>query len=207
MILAKEFLARAMQKFSERRLCCIDERTPWGALHMAGSGILRGLAQAARISLKAKVDIVTSHANCGAAGLWAKNAGFDPADGDQHGQEFSQKLAKKLGAGYDHIDFSQLAGPADRHISRVIYYVGAPYFDQTRADGLPAGFTISRFWSGKKDAVEEVKIAISIVLGEHGLGQKITASDPLVLCAINVPSDELKPLAEGYNGRVVVENY
>ncbi|MDO8560120.1 MAG: hypothetical protein Q7S23_03770 [bacterium] len=198
----------------ERWLCCIDEGCP-GGVNLAGSGILLGVEGAARIAHDAGVTAITSHEECGAAKLWAKQSGKNAETSDDYGKEFSAELAKKLGVSYCHLPLSEMTRPAGLHVARVIYYDGTGTFDPARLPELPPGFVISRRYLDTEYALRECGIAISIALGDHGFGARFTPKEPLLIVAIGHPTDpalsleklraELEPVAAAEGPRVAVD--
>lgn len=201
-------------QLTDRFLRCIDEGCP-GGVHLAGSGILLGVEEAAKIGQTAGVTAVTSHQECGAATLAARQAGQDPAQSDEYGQQFAAELARRLGVSYCHLPISEMARPAGRHIARVVYYDGTGRVDPARAVGLPAGFVISRRYLTTDYARRECEIAVRLALGDHGFGILITPQEPLLIILLGHPTDaafSLEPLraevahvAQRHSGRVRVD--
>lgn len=205
---------KAAFQLSDRFLRCIDEGCP-GGVHLAGSGILLGVEEAAKIGQAAGVTAVTSHEECGAATLAAQQAGVDPAQSDEYGQRFAAELAQRLGVSYCHLPLLEMARPAGRHIARVVYYDGTGRFDPARAGGLPAGFVISRRYLTADYARRECEIAVRMALGDHGFGTFITPQEPLLIILLGHPTDaalsleqmraEVAPVAQLHGGRVRVD--
>lgn len=201
---------------ADRWLRCIDEGTP-GGVHLAGSGILLGVEEAANIARAAGVTAVTSHEECGAAKLWATQQGKEVRCSDDHGKQFAAEVAKRLGVSYCHLPIAEMSRPAGLHVARVIYYDGTGKFDPSHVPQLPPGFVISRRYVTAKYASQECAIALSIALGDHGLGTLFTPHDPLLLVAIGHPSDaplsqqhlrsEVTSVAESHGGRVIVDGF
>jgi len=163
---------------------CIDEGTP-GGVHLAGSGILLGVDKAAEILKQAGVTEITSHDECGAAGIYARQNGLDPSKSDEYGKEFARKLAEKTGLPYTkHIPIKEMARPSGFHSARVAYYDGTGKFDCSLVEGLPGGFVVNRRYLDKSYALEEMKVCISIATGDHGFGSLITPEAPFLLVAV-----------------------
>lgn len=198
----------------DRWLCCIDEGCS-GGVNLAGSGILLGIERAAAIAKAAGVTAVTSHEECGAAKLWAIQAGKDSSASDDYGKQFAAALAKQLDISYCHLPLSEMARPAGLHVARVIYYDGTGKFDPARMPELPPGFVISRRFLTQDYAIKECSIAVSIALGDHGFGKLFTPDEPLLIIVIGHPTDaalaweqlqaEVVPLARPHGRRIVID--
>lgn len=198
----------------DRWLCCIDEGCS-GGVNLAGSGILLGVEGAAAIAKAAGVTAVTSHEECGAAKLWAQQAGKDTSASDDYGKQFAAALAKQLDISYCHLPLSEMARPAGLHVARVIYYDGTGKFDPARVPEVPPGFVISRRFLTKDYAMKECEIAVSIALGDHGFGKLFTPDEPLLIIVIGHPTDtaltleklkpEVQPLAIAQGARLAVD--
>lgn len=209
-----ENLAKAFE-LRDRCLRCIDEGTE-GGVHMAGSGILNKEA-AVELVQEAGVEGIYSHAGCGAAALYAKQAGLE-VNADDLGIDWAKELAQKVGVPYQgHIGYEDMVRPAEFHIARLAYYDSTGTFDPSRIAGLPAGFVISRRYLSGDYAQKEAEIATAIALGEHGFGEKITAEAPFYLVAIGDAKgdglskealvEELSAIAKTNKGRVIAAGF
>jgi len=196
-------------ELKDRSLRCIDEGTP-GGLHCAGSGILMDESVAVEEFKKAGVDGIYSHEECGAAGIYAKQKGLDPAKSDEYGIDFAKRLAKKLNVPYKgHIGIAEMARPSGLHVARVSYYDGTGKFDPSKAKDLPNGFVVDRNHHSKEYALQEMKVSINIALGSHGFGEKFTTEQPFMLIAVGDENlkKELEPLAAEFSGRVKIDGF
>jgi len=192
----------------DRTVRCIDEGTP-GGIHFAGSGILADFEDAVAWMQAAAVDGVTSHTGCGAANLYAQRSGRDLSEAEKLGIEHAQRIAAALGVPYrGHI--TKLKRPPEYHDARVIYVDDTGTFDSDRSSGLPRGLLISRAHLNPAYALQEVEVAISITLGDHGFGERFTPASPLMLAAVR-PSRSperdaaLMQIAGKFSGRVRVD--
>jgi hypothetical protein len=196
---------------------CIDEGTP-GGVHLAGSGILLGVEKAAEALKLAGAEGITSHAECGAAGIYARTNGLDAARADDYGKEFAAKLSEKTGLPYiGHIDIGKMARPSGYHVARVAYIDGTGKFDCSLVAGLPAGFVVGRRFVSAAYALEEAKVCVGIATGDHGFGELITAGAPFVLVVIGDEAGgefgletlkkELEPLVAAGGGKVKVDGF
>jgi len=196
---------------------CIDEGTPAG-MHLAGSGILLGVDKAAEALKKAGVTEITSHDECGAAGIYARANGLDVSKSDEYGKEFARKLAEKTGLPYKkHIPIGEMARPSGFHIARVAYYDGTGKFACDWVEDLPGGFQVSRRFIDAAYALEEMKVCVGIATGDHGFGAMITPEAPFVLVVVGDSAGgefglealkkELEPLVETNGGKVKVDGF
>jgi len=137
---------------------CMDERTINFGLNLAGSGILLadiiGFYQLVdlikRINRKSeektgrkKIEKITSHESCGAAALYCKYKKLS-WDTDDHGKEFSKKLAEALSLPYEHLELST------PHTARSIYVDFTGNFSE-EPKSLPNGYNIA----ANKDFLDE----------------------------------------------------
>ncbi len=196
---------------------CMDEGTPTG-IHLAGSGILLSEEKAEEALKMADCDGVYSHAECGAAGIYAKNNGLDSGKSDEYGIEWAKKIAEKIGVPYKgHIDVSQMNRPSGLHVARVAYYDGTGRFDYSVDEKLPPGFIIGRKYVDKDYALAEAKVATSIATGGHGFGELINSEAPFLIIVIGDPNnasmsvdvlkDELNVLVAENGGKVKVDGF
>ncbi len=201
----------------DRCVRCIDEGTP-GGIHLAGSGILLKEEEAMGALERAEAGGIFSHEGCGAAKLFARRNNLDEARADEYGREWAEKLARSFGVPYKgHIALHELERPADMHIARVVYYDGTGTLGNPERAGLPKGFVISRRYTDARYAAEEAAVAVSIALGEHGFGERITADTPLVIIPVadahnpdfSLPrlKEEIRNIEEGRGKRVVVDGF
>lgn len=176
--------------FQLKDLCihCIDERVP-GGVHLAGSGTLLEEKDVLEYIKQSGATGITSHAECGAAKLAMKAKGFidpTPEEIDQFAKEWAKQISEKAGIPYiGHIEVS----PHNLHIARVAYYDGTGNFDFSQTDLLPPGFVISRRYLNRGYAKKEAAVAISIAVGDHGFGDKITPESPFIIVPIGDPSN------------------
>lgn len=201
-------------KLQDTSLRCIDEGTP-GGIHLAGSGILLDAATAAKYAESAKVDGVFSHAECGAAKLFAEKENLDPEAADEYGIEWAKTLAERLKVPYKgHIEISQMNRPSGLHDARVVYYDGTGRFDYQGSTDLPKGFVIDRKYLDQSYALQELDVAIQIALGGHGFGDKFTPESPFLAIALTEKNggldkagllSEAEGIAAKYNNRVSVQ--
>lgn len=230
-------LADAFQ--SDKCLRCIDEGTKDG-LHAAGSGIAyiktkgfdkglkgyqaidAGLTAAADAFKNANLDGIYSHEECGAAKLIYDK--FPDSfkeqlekehkikNSDEFGAYFANRLATKIGTEYKGmIKIADMARPSGHHVARFTYIDSTGTFNPS-VEGLPKGFVISRRYLEGEEMIFEADVSISIVLGSHGFGDRITAQQPHALIVIGNDGlskealiGELVPLVAKYNGRVIVD--
>jgi hypothetical protein len=171
----------------DRALRCIDGRTPGGA-RLAGSGVLLGLEKAKAFAQAAQCDRITYHEDCGAARAWAQEHSRDVSEATTCAREFAEELAQALGVPCSE---TPLVGPPGFHDEAIIYYDGTELANPARVSGLPKGFVISRAYFGDDfpAALEQVKLAASTALGEHGFGELFTPEHPLRVVAVGHPQN------------------
>jgi hypothetical protein len=188
----------ALFNLKERTLKCMDERTP-GGIHLAGAGILLGLHNAVEFVKKAKIDKVTWHKECGAVALALKKRGEKPTPDEVDGKakDFSQNLAQEAGV---EVEEEIMAGATSFHAARAVYYDNTGEFNVT--DELPPGFVISRRYLEKEYALEELKIAISIAFGQHGLDELFSVEQPLMIVAVSA-LDEIDQIDQEIEGALM----
>ena len=195
---------------ADRTIRCVDEGTP-GGLHSAGSGILLDMDKAVSLVKSASADGITSHEGCGAAALFCRQKGIDPAQADKVARQWAQKLAQAAGMPYKgHIGAEQMTRPAQFHNAVAVYYDGTGQFNPARAKMLPHGFVVSRKYFGAAD----LELCISIALGDHGFGKLFTRQNPFYVIAVSTNNNaefapeklqaEVQPLLEKYQGRVAL---
>lgn len=192
------------EKIEGGDLVCIDDgiqNDDDGIVHEAGAGILFKSDQYKNIDHRrhaykyelAEQDVVitevTSHEGCGAAAMAAKAAGFE-GDPDEFGKMWAQQLAKDLHVPHRHISAKEMERPSSLHnVTAILYCAGnTPDYKDT---GLPQMMNISRGALGNSEhALTELKVAIQILRGKHGFGERFTKEKPL---RIVVPSIQREP--------------
>ncbi len=180
-------------------LCCMDERTARGTIHVPGSGILlegpQAQAEFVQRLKDAGVEGIYSHDKCGAAKAYADKHGID--DYDAAAIAYSKDLAMQLGVEYKgHLKTS------GEHPGRVVYYDATGHVDtgsRLWQEKMPTGFTVSRNVLDRKEAREALVLAVKIAFGHHGYGPEFFSDkDPLQLIwiadplASDVSSDDLR---------------
>lgn len=211
-------------KGNDLTVCCIDEGTPYGCIRFAGSLILNQDKAEKFIPLLKNVGVmgVYSHTGCGAAQFYAKQNNLDVDKADEYGIDWAKKLAEMIGVSYKgHIGIQgtePMKRPKEFHIARVIYYDGTGRFNPDKVKDLPSGFVISRrYHLDAGSALNEVKIAISIATGNHGLGDLINKTSPIIIILIGDDNDknfsinkmkfEIGEILEEYKDKVVVDGF
>jgi hypothetical protein len=195
---------------------CMDGRVMAnGALGLAGSGILLprdpvtdlpkqeyldNLAAMAKEGKLTKLTWHRGHGGCGAAKLALKAVGNANPSEEEIGwaaKDFAVRLGKKLSEMSGKKIKVEEAAAEGHHGER-----GA-YIDMTnRLDlishmetqwQLPNGFTMNPRLSNDLDYVTaEVKVAISIAFGDHGLGEKeFTSENPFFVTIVNTRESPL----------------
>ena len=176
----------------ERSVSCVDGRTPEGALHLAGSGILLAEEHDEEIALATlrtmKLSAIYSHENCGAAALVAKLRGEDPHDGDRLGKAWAEYAAEALGIRYGgHLPVE----PKRLHPERAIYIDGTGIFNISATSLRIPGFFVShRYHQSPLNAMREVGLGITIALSDRGFGPRFTPDSPFILLIIGHPTED-----------------
>lgn len=215
---------QAAFKGNDLIVCCIDEGTAYGCIRFAGSLILNQGKVETYVEILKNIGVkgIYSHAGCGAAELFAKQNNLDIAKADEYGIDWAKKLADMFGVPYKgHISakgFEPMKRPKEFHIARVIYYDGTGRFNPDKIKDLPLGFVISRRYHLEiKDALNEVKIAISIATGSHGFGDLIDKDHPIMIISMGDRGDqnfsvekmknELDEIAKEFKDKVMVDGF
>jgi len=188
-------LPRLRQAFELEKKCvsCMDEGTP-GGTHAAGSGMLMNDVELEQYFAATKPDEVTSHEGCGAAKLYAEAHGLDIERSDHYAQEWAKHEADKRGLRYRHIAAADMERPSEGHFARTCYYDTTGTFNWDAAEGMTAGFVVSRKYMTPEYALREASVALDIAFGDHGLGTKLLSEEkPFLLVAI---AEDAKQLAE-----------
>src|SRR3989338_199799 len=176
-------------------LCCMDERTAKGTLHLGGSGILIEGADAQKAfqqRLKdAGVEGIYSHEGCGAVKLYAEQHQVD--DLEEAAKLYAQGLADQLG-----IEYKGHLKTSGEHPGRAVYLDATGKLDSGSnvwQEKMPGGFTISRNLLTSEEARDAVVLAVKIALGVHGQGMKrFSEVDPLLLVAISEDAEASEAL-------------
>jgi hypothetical protein len=175
-------------------VACADEGLNKG-LHALGGGILMDELELQNFIEKSRAIGLTSHAECGAARLaFGRNRGLTPTElskvswteVDDFAQDWTQKTARKFGLACRHISTDKMRRPQEFHPARVIYFSAADGgFNPHAIDEFPSGFVVLRYYhTGSDAALEELKICLSIALGNHGQGVNFTSEEPLLIVVI-----------------------
>lgn len=197
---------------SNTDLRCIDEGTA-GGIHLAGSGILLNINQAEEVCKKAQVSGIYSHAECGAASIYAKRENLDEEESDEFGIEWAKTLAEKLKVPYKgHIEIEKMARPSGLHIAVAAYYDGTGQFDNSKIASLPKGFVIDRKYLDSDYGKIELKTAIEIAFGSHGFGQKFNQETPFSVIVLGdnkeileTITNEAREVAASFGERIAVQ--
>lgn len=176
-------------------VCCMDERTAKGSIHIPGSGILIEQKSAqADFLLRLKAEGcrgVYSHDNCGAVKLYATQHGL--TDYNSAAKEYAKQLSQQLGVEYlGHLKTS------GEHPGRAVYIdatgrldTGSPVWQET----MPTGFAVTRGALSATQALESVMLGIKIAFGEHGYGPNMFSDkDPMTLVVIGQDAKETQAL-------------
>lgn len=209
---------------ADRTLGCMDERDDCG-VRAAGSLCLLDRAEQAEFCRKARVTGITSHAECGAVALLHRDGRqldppetLEPDQLDQYAQETVEAMAKDLGIPYlGFIGLEGMSGLSGSHIARTIYYVGVEGFNPTLLpDKLPIGFVVDRLYHQPRNALREVDVCLSIILGQHGFDGRIDKENPIYIVPVAARegdftldklSAELVQLVDQYPGLVRLEGF
>lgn len=181
------------------RVVCCDGRIErkGNEYFAAGSFILAPVEQLPAIMQKLKergVTCLTSHHDCGAAGLafsLAKDAGTVPhgiTTADDYGRFKIKEMAETYGFSYEHI------GPVhfnhSHHHERCLFIDATGKLDPTVAD-LPNSFVSHSSAFVDEYVGVEAKILSGIALGDHGFGDHITETDPFYVLVLSLSPSEL----------------
>ncbi|MFH1232771.1 MAG: hypothetical protein V1651_02820 [Patescibacteria group bacterium] len=179
---------------------CIDEGI-FRRIPLAGSGCLF-LTREEILGFieKRKVDIITSHENCGAALVWAKrenpNKDITQEQADELLKNYIADIAKEAKITFKYIIAEEMKRPKEYHPARMIFFNNVKDYYPSGIKKIPLSFSIERFTMHQKDNVKKrLKLAINIAFGDHGFGEKFTKEEPLIIaCCLNENdnSEEIK---------------
>jgi hypothetical protein len=234
-------LPQISEAFSESKdqVCCMDEGTAHlvteSKMGLAGAGILypagsweERLERVAEIMATLGVKEITSHDGCGAAKLaYERDGGAEKLGSmtpDEYGKKWAEELSAKLKAEYQHIAASAMARPAEFHNARTVWFDATGKFNPDKlGSAIPQGFLIdygneTKLAKNQKEReypYAELAVAIKIAFGDHGLGQRFTSENPLVVVVIAKDADELEKvkaevathLPETEKGRLKVDGF
>jgi hypothetical protein len=180
-------------------------------VRVAGSGMLLGTSWEAAVDESVEfinrlkdggvaVEAIADHEHCGAAEVKADQIGRE-GEADELYEEFAKEVADF--AGIKHIS-APLSRPETHHDATAVYFTNTPFhplaaFMERDKDKTPLenGFVISRFALDERPALNDLKMAIGIALGEHGLGN-FSVDNPLKVVVVG-SRDELKTLGGEVN--------
>lgn len=203
----------------QKCVVCMDEGTAHKDVNgeskfcIGGSGILftadneeDRLDKVAKLMIERGVTNITSHGGCGAAGI-AYKRDFPDANAhenlafkiEEYAKGWSDKLAdkiKELGhpAERTHVLAEDMERPVEFHNARVAYYDAIGGFNPNVEIGLPMGFVIERAYLPVEYAIEELKIAVSIVFGPHGFEEFFSTVAPFVIIVFAKNEVELEKI-------------
>ncbi|MFA5855227.1 MAG: hypothetical protein WC846_03010 [Candidatus Gracilibacteria bacterium] len=176
---------------------CIDEGTKRGTRRHAGSGLNHALSILTKGGLKdraaldaaivaivdnlkdAGLTTITSHDECGAAGLvWGLlSQGFKDEMGWKEAVDlakwFSSEVANRLELKYEHIGVER----PHFHIALGVLVDLVGGLNPDGVEGAPEMFTVSAC-DNAEEGVSQTVLAAKIATGGHGYGEKITEAEP-----------------------------
>ena len=174
--------------FTDRKpfLCCMDERTSEGTIHVPGSGIgIEGEEEKNGFKERlqaAGVEGVYSHEGCGAFKLYAEKNGI--ANTRESAEAHTKKLAEDLG-----IEYKGFLKTSGEHPGGAVYYDTTGRLDSGSLiwqKNMPTGFTISRSFLSPTEAKAAMVLAVKIAFGEKGHGhESFSEKHPLTLVGIS----------------------
>lgn len=164
----------------QQTLCCIDGGIKEG-LHLAGSGVLMDRQALQRLVEEMGVTEFTTHDNCGAYAL----AFPDDPKKNENVVFWGRDMAARFGIEHRHIAADEMDRPEHLHNETVVYYDGSRMFN--RIEGMPVGFTVTRF--DRATAQAALKLSIQIAFGKSGFGGRFGFVTPLQIVAIAHPKD------------------
>lgn len=176
-------------------------------LGIAGEGILLPEEDLAWFVEKyqGKIKTVTSHDDCGAAGVAFRKNPQGKERADELGVDFAKKLAKKLGAEYRHIPFEKMTG--EIHNERFVCFDGTGKFNPATLKEMPGHF-ISHgygFGLGRGYLKKEIEILTGIALGDHGFGKRFDGKEKFYILLSAKNAEQLEDLSEV--AKKAVENF
>ena len=163
-------------------IVCSDGRvlpSSGAKMGLAGEGILLSQEELDSFIKKyrGKIKKVTSHEECGAAGIAFREQQVGIGTPDGLGMDFAKWLAKQLGAEYEHITMGKMRSTF--HDERAICFDGTGKFNPAVLGAMPGHFVSSGygFDLGEEYMKKELDTLTGIALGDHGFGNKFTSDD------------------------------
>ncbi|MFH1126699.1 MAG: hypothetical protein ABIG84_04895 [archaeon] len=107
--------------------------------------------------------------------------GITPADA--FGYDFVSKLAHKTNADHEHIPYEDMI-KTENHLTRIVYLLDEdcdglnPHMNET----LYPGFVLN--YSNDKQTIEDLMLAMDIIRGDHGFGNKIGPDNPILVVPV-----------------------
>ncbi|MFA7654297.1 MAG: hypothetical protein WCX97_04685 [Candidatus Magasanikbacteria bacterium] len=204
--------------FSNHTTCvvCMDEGTAHkdmeegDKLALAGSGMLfpasnedERLDKVADLMIACGVKTITSHGGCGAAGIAYKRdfptASPTADDIENYAINWAKNLTERINnkqqpAEHVHIAGSEMERPMEFHNARVVYFDAVGGFNPSKEKGLPMGFVIERKFIPVEYALAELKVAVNIAFGHHGLGELFDKDNPFIIIVLASNEENLENL-------------
>jgi hypothetical protein len=200
-------------------IVCSDGRvlpSDGAKLGIAGEGILLSEEELVKFveKNKGKIKKVTSHDDCGAAGIAFSQNKKGKEKADDLGMEFAEHLAKLLEAEYGHIPMEKMRNTI--HDERFLCLDGTGKFNPSVLKEMPGHFVSSGYGLGLSEDYlkNEIETLTKIALGSHGFGKRFTSENPFRII-VSANSEEQKPklleiaktVADKFEGRVVVDGF
>jgi len=209
---------------------CMDEGTAGislleGKLCIAGSGILYPaadredrLTKLAKIFIDQQIQKITGHDDCRAVALSLQQENPDRTFSMEEingvakkwGRDLVMKVCELGGeVEFDYFKMDQMT--RDKfHNAVVAYYDLSGRFNPDRlGENVPPGFVINQKVFGEEYTRQELRIAVSIALGHHGLGEFFSVETPFIIIPVLMSTDDfgvVDSLKEEFSGneRVLV---
>jgi len=201
-------------------IACSDGRVlPLGdgaKMGLAGEGILltKGELDSFIEKYRGKIKKVTSHEDCGAAGIAFKKQTDVTGTADELGMSFAEWLAGQLGAKYEHIPMKEMRSTI--HDERAICFDGTGKFNPAVLKEMLGHFVCSGYGFGLSEEYmqDELETLTGIALGHHGFDKRFTPENQfyiIVSAKDETQLAEMEAIAEKaatkFDGRVTVKGF
>lgn len=190
------------KEYKPTRIVCCDGRPRHDGddFCVAGSGKLMTTTDFKKmLSENPSIKVITWHDECGAMALAFKQAQTEGnlprgvRSAAEYAEYWTEQMARDFGLRCEHIWKDDFVAPD--HFEQGIIMDVTGKFHPTMLKDMPNMFiSHSASFANKEYIVDEAKILTKIALGEHGLGELITAKNPFYVLIACADQDEVEAM-------------